>query len=188
MLRLLLVRPGLTDFDEQKRIKGALDMPLNVAGLREVEQAVLALAQEQLDLVYSSPCRAAVQTAELLAKQRDLRVKVAKDLRNLDRGLWSGKTIEEMKNNQPTIYRQWLENPESICPPGGETIGEARERVAKFLAKLLRKHRNATIALVVSEPLLSIIRLVAKASDTIGNLWEVECCCSGWEWIEVPSK
>ncbi len=188
MLRLLLVLPGTTDYDQQKRIKGSLDMPLNREGFHEVEQTVAALGGQWIDVIYSSPCQAAVQTAEQLSRNGEIRVKITYELRNLDRGLWSGKTVDEMKSRQPTIYRQWLENPESISPPGGETIAEARQRITKFVKKLRRKHRDGVVAMVVSEPFVSIIRMVVHARESMGNLWEVECGKGGWEWIDVPAE
>ena len=38
MLKILLIRPGVTDFDEQGRIKGTLDIPLNENGTAQVAQ------------------------------------------------------------------------------------------------------------------------------------------------------
>ena len=32
MIRVILIRPGTTDYDEQRRIKGTLDIPLNEFG------------------------------------------------------------------------------------------------------------------------------------------------------------
>ncbi len=36
MLTVILIRPGSTDFDEQGRIQGTLDVPLNEQGAAEV--------------------------------------------------------------------------------------------------------------------------------------------------------
>ncbi len=37
--RVLLIRPGATDFDDQGRIKGSLDMPMSERGRQQVDFA-----------------------------------------------------------------------------------------------------------------------------------------------------
>ena len=44
MLRIVLVQPGSTDFDDQGRIKGSLDIPLSANGTGQVARMVAELA------------------------------------------------------------------------------------------------------------------------------------------------
>ncbi len=187
MLRIILLRPGSTDFDEQGRIQGTLDVPMNHLGADQVARTVSELAAVDIDAIYSSPGQAAQQTAQALAASRDVRVKVVDRLQNLDAGLWHGKLIEELKKNQPRVYKQWQENPQAICPPQGEPFAHAQERVRNALAKLLKKHRSGTIALVSPEPIASLIHS-ALTHDELGDLWKAECECGDWELIELGSK
>ena len=60
MLRIVLVQPGATDFDEQGRIKGSLDIPLNRNGSSQVDRTVLELASVELDAIYVSPSESAL--------------------------------------------------------------------------------------------------------------------------------
>ncbi len=188
MLRIVLIRPGSTDFDDQGRIKGTLDIPLNANGTDQVARTVGELSELPLEMIYTSPCQAAQQTAAALAAGRDIRVKLLDRLKNLDHGLWHGKLIEEVKRNQPKVYRRWQENPASVCPPEGETLKAAEQRVRLAMGKLLRKHRRGTVAVVVSEPLTSLVKGLLLDLH-VGNLWKTECACGSWELIEVePSK
>jgi len=188
MLRMVLVRPGATDFDEQGRIKGTLDIPLSAQGTNEVAQTVNELADVPLEMVYSAPCQCAEQTAEALASSHRTKVRVIEELQNLDHGLWHGKLIEEVRQCQPKVYRQWQEHPETVCPPGGETLGEAQERLRTGLGKILRKHRAGVIAVVVPEPAASLVRCILEDSD-VGNLWKAECDHGGWQSIIIePEK
>ena len=174
MLRMVLIRPGATDFDEQGRIKGTLDIPLSPQGTTEVAQTVSELAQWPLEVVYTAPCQAAEQTAELVAAPHKAKVKSIEELRNLDHGLWHGKLIDEVRQCQPKVYRQWQEHPDSVCPPGGETCGEARERLRPGLSRILKKHRSGVVAVVVPEPAASLVRCLLEDTEP-GNLWKAEC-------------
>ncbi len=184
MLRIVLLRPGSTDFDEQGRIQGTLDVPLNPKGAHQVARSVGELSSVELDAVYASPCHAAQQTASALAADHDLRVKVIDKLQNLDQGLWHGKLIEELKKNQPRVYKQWQENPQTLCPPQGEPFAHAQLRVQQALEKLLHKHRSGVIALVAPEPIASLIRSTLTHRE-IGDLWKAECECGDWETISI---
>jgi phosphoserine phosphatase len=188
MLHMVLVRPGATDFDEQGRIKGTLDIPLSAVGASEVAQTVSELADVPVEVVYSAPCQSAAQTAAAVAQTHRAKVKTIDDLRNLDHGLWHGKLIEEVRQCQPKVYRQWQDNPETICPPGGETLGSAQERLRSAMGKILKKHRTGVIAVVVPEPAASLIRCFLEDTE-LGNLWKAECDHGGWQLIEVePHK
>ena len=59
MVRVILIRPGTTDYDEQGRIKGTLDIPLNEFGNYQIARTANELADLGIEMVYSSPCQAA---------------------------------------------------------------------------------------------------------------------------------
>jgi broad specificity phosphatase PhoE len=186
MVRVVLIRPGTTDFDEQKRIKGTLDIPLNESGNQQIQRTAGELSNLSIEVVFAAPCRAAEETAQLLSQSLRVRTKTIPDLRNLDPGLWQGKRIDEVKSMQRKVYRQWQEQPETVCPPDGEMLAEARQRMQLAIDKLLRKHRSGAVALVVPEPLASLTRSYLDHSD-LGDLWEAENTCGQWEMIDVET-
>jgi phosphoserine phosphatase len=188
MVKILLVRAASTDFDEQGRIKGTLDIPLSAVGQGQVSQIVEDLHATKIDHVFASPARSAQQTAEALANDHRLRVKLIDELQNLDHGLWHGKRIDEVRTSQPRVFRQLQDHPETVCPPQGEPVGAAMERVRDILVRLVRKYKTGTMAIVVPEPLASLVRSTLNCCQ-VGDLWKSECECGSWELIEVaPEK
>lgn len=188
MFRLVLICPGSTELDDQGRIKGSLDIPLSENGSTQVARTVGELADTTIEHIYASPARSAQQTAEAIAARRDLKVKVVDRLQNLDHGLWQGKLINEVRQNQPKVYKKWQDNPETVCPPDGETLESAQCRVKAAVNKLVKKHKSGTVALVVPEPLASLVRCCVNSSE-LGDLWKSECDCGTWELIDVePAK
>ncbi len=185
MLRIVLIQPGSTQFDEQGRIKGSMDLPLSPNGAGQVARIAEQLADEPIAAIYASPCQSAIQTADAIAENRKLRVRRLEKLRNIDHGLWHGKLIEEVRQNQPRIYRQGQENPDSFCPPEGESVAAARQRAELAVKKIVKKHRNSTIALVVPEPLASVVRELLKAEE-MEDVWKAELDCGDWMLIEIP--
>ncbi|MEZ6087775.1 MAG: histidine phosphatase family protein [Pirellulaceae bacterium] len=186
MLSILLVRPGATDFDDQRRIKGSLDMPLSACGREQVRRTAEAVADVQLQAVYTAPCESAMITSAELVAGRDIRIKAIPDFRNIDHGLWHGKLLDEVRRQQPRLYRQAEENPNSICPPGGETFDQAKHRVFKALRKAIRKHRHGAIALVIPDPLASVVRCILSGEGP-RSLWLSEVDTGEWELIELAT-
>lgn len=184
MVQVLLVRAGSTDFDEQGRIKGTLDIPLNEIGQQQAAQLVADLHDVRIDYLYASPCRSAQQTASALAEDHDVRLRTLDDLQNIDHGLWHGKLVDEVRVNQPKVFRQLQDHPETVCPPGGEPLADAIDRVRSALERLVRKHKGGIVAIVVPEPLATIVRCTLSRCE-LGDLWKVECACGGWQLIDA---
>lgn len=185
MYKLALILPGSTDYDVQGRIMGNLEIPLNEEGLQEVDALAAPLQALNLEALYCAACRRARQSAERLAGALGLKVSGLARLENLDHGLWQGMLVEDVRRKQPKVYRQWQEQPETVCPPEGEMLADARERVQAVLAKFERKHRGETVGLVVSEPLASLFRAELRRSD-VGDLWKAARVHGTFELIEAP--
>ena len=142
MDQIVLIRPGTTDYHLDKRILGRLDVPLNAEGNREVVRLIEELRPLHLEAVYSADCRPAVQTAEAIAEALDIKLRKLDLLKNLDYGLWQGMKIEEVRVKQPKVYRQWQESPEFVCPPEGEMLSQAEDRVRSCVTRLLKRNKD----------------------------------------------
>ncbi len=188
MLRIVLIRPGATDYDREQRIQGTLDIPLSDEGDHEVAQLVEQLAGLGIEIVYAPKCQPARQTAEVLARGLGVKYKRLEQMQNLDHGLWQGMAIAEVRQKQPRVYKRWQEQPENVCPPEGEMVGEADARVRSAMPRLLKKHREGTIAIVVPEPVASLVRRFINHTS-LGNLWKTTREHGHWEVLEVePQK
>jgi broad specificity phosphatase PhoE len=188
MLRIVLIRPGSTDYDRQGRIQGTLDIPLNEEGNHEVTQVIVELRGVGIEVLYAPSCQPAQQTAETIAEQLDVKLKRLDRMQNLDHGLWQGLPIDEVRRKQPKVYRQWQEQPGIVCPPEGEMLSHAEERVRATMAKLLKRHKQGIIGIVVPEPLASLVRCFVKHEE-IGDLWKAAQEHRRWEILDVePEK
>ena len=184
MPQVVVILPGATDYELQGRIHGDLDIPLCAEGREEVGRVGRELQDLGIEVLYTSCCSSAAETAQAIGKALGVKVKKLEQMENLDHGLWQGLLIDEVRQKQPKVYRQWLEQPETICPPEGETIDHARQRVQGVLAKLLKKHADGVIGLVIPEPLASVVRAELGAGD-LGDLWRANCEHGCWSVLSV---
>jgi probable phosphoglycerate mutase len=176
MVKLILVRPGSTDFDLQGRIQGTLDIPLSESGQKEAAAVAEKLLSEAPTALYCSVGNPAEETAAILGRRLELKPKRLDRMTNINLGLWQGMLVEEVRHKQPKVYKQWQEHPEMVHPPDGEMISDVLERLDDCLEKLARKHRSDTILLVASEPLASLIRHRVEGAE-LGDLWRVSNGC-----------
>jgi broad specificity phosphatase PhoE len=156
-LTVALIRPGSTLYDEQNRVQGVLDIPLSARGIAEAEALAKQLVVAPIEALYCGPGASVTQTAQFIGQSLGLRPRCLESLHNLDQGLWQGLQYDEIRRRNIKLYRQWLDDPWTICPPHGETIQTALERVRETLRPVLRRHRNQELALVVGHPLAEII-------------------------------
>ncbi|MEZ6129271.1 MAG: histidine phosphatase family protein [Planctomycetaceae bacterium] len=175
MSTVVLIRPGCTNYDDQSRLLGTLEMPLNDAGMEQVEDIIRHLQQEnvRLEAIYTAPADPACSTARAIAEsQHGVKVKELDALRNVDQGLWQGLPEADVRKRYPQFFRNGREKPQTICPPEGETLGDACERIQKVLNKAVRKYQ--VLAVVVPDPIASVIRCALEARGLA-----VAACLSG---------
>jgi broad specificity phosphatase PhoE len=182
MVQIVLIRPGSTDYDQQGRIQGTLDIPLNSQGAEQIQQIVEGVRPLGIETIYRAPCQSAEQTATAIGEALDVKIKELDALRNIDLGLWQGMLVDDVKRKQPKVFRQWREQPATICPPEGEMLSEAQLRVQAALTRLLKKHKEGTVALVIPEPLASVVRSCLSHCD-LGDFWKNGEFCGKWEVI-----
>lgn len=175
MSTVVLVRPGCTDFDEQKRIQGSLELPLNSRGQCQLAKVIAAIRDQPVEAVITSPCDPCRSTAAAVAQALDATIKEKKDLCNLDQGLWQGLCVNEIRKKFPRAFKQWEESPETVCPPEGETVATAVERITAALKKPLKKYDCFLV--VASEPLASLVSCTLRGAvpEDIGDSM-FNCC------------
>ena len=187
MIEVLLIRPGSTTFDREGRIKGSLDIPLSSEGEAQAEALSRGLAEIKMDCLYVAPCESAMKSAERIADRNFCKHKVLECLRNLDHGLWQGKLVSEVRRLQPKVYRQFQEHPTDVCPPGGETVQAAYDRVKPMVEKLKKRDKGGRFVLLVPAPMAAIVRC-ALVGGSLGDLWKSELDLGTFEVLQVEPK
>jgi broad specificity phosphatase PhoE len=187
MSQVILIRPGATLYDEQNRVQGILDIPLSERGQGEATRMAQRLAQSlgssSLSALYCGPGENLIRTAEIVGQALGIRPRRINEFRNLDQGLWQGLQIEEIRRRNTKLFRQWLDDPATICPPQGETVERAMDRIKQAFRPLLRRHQEEAIGLVVGEPLARLVSCYLRGEPRV-HLEEQWPCCE-FEWIQI---
>ena len=184
MAALYVMQTGQTTWEAQSRVESAAGAPLTEQGTRAVEDAAHQLRNETIGAIYASKGEAERQAAALAATILRLKVRTEQQLREIDYGLWQGLTTEEIKRRQPKHYRQWRLAPASVCPPGGETVAAAQQRLRAAVKQILKRQKNAPSLLVLRPVVAGLLRCLLYGKQ-INALWSHVDPTLTWERHEA---
>ena len=184
---LIVIRAGATDYDLQERIRGTLDMPLSTAGAAAATRAGERLAADPPTAIYASADETAEETARIIGSACGMKPKHLPNLGNVDMGLWQGRLVEEIRDTQPRLHRQWQDNPWSVAPPEGELLEEACERVEAAIEKIFKRHLGGTVAVVVPRPLDAIVTWLVSGRS-MGDLWRFDAAADLVDVLPVAAQ
>lgn len=137
--RIILVRHGITEWNEKELVQGLSDIELSQSGLKQARKVATRLARMKFDFIYSSPLKRASETAEIIARHHNCKIIHTSLLIERNMGELEGKCVEG-------LYEYW-NNPRKR-PRNGENIYDIRKRISPFLDSLLKKHKGKTILIV----------------------------------------
>jgi uncharacterized phosphatase len=157
-----LVRHGQTDWNAQRRLQGATDIPLNDVGRGQARDAVAVLSGYEWDAIVSSPLSRAAETAGLIAAGLGLRV---------------DRLVPELTERRfgPAEGLQAGPELDALRIPGGfrdaETEGEAASRGLTVLEALAEEFRGRRVLVVAHGTLLrlSLGRAIGRTLHSIDN-------------------
>lgn len=146
---IYFIRHGETVLTPTRKFSGVgpLDPELTEDGLAQAERVAAEVAKLKPEVLISSPLQRTRQTAEAIARTTGLEVIFDEDWYELSFGTWDGKSIEEVKAENPEDYQAWL-NSSAYRPGGGESYDEAALRVDAALEKVVARYPGQRVVVV----------------------------------------
>lgn len=136
MLTFVLTRHGLTERSNPEQHLGqGIDIGLSSDGRAQAAALAGRIGGEHFERVVSSPLLRARQTAAAVAGDRP--VEIDPRLAEMDYGAWEGLTYEQIDELGAERRRLWVESPDTLSCPGGESGNDVADRAAAFLADLV---------------------------------------------------
>jgi broad specificity phosphatase PhoE len=161
-----LIRHGESLYNAEGRIQGQSDVALSPLGLRQAAAIADALADDQIDAVFASPLRRAMQTAEPIAARLDLTIQSDDRLKEIHAGIFQGLLWAEIEAKFPEAARPWREQHPDFVIPGGES---RRSLMVRGLAVLesIRENPFRRVAIVshggiLAAALKAVLRIPAE--------------------------
>ncbi len=172
--RLLIARHGEAEYDTE--LLSDAGGSLSLTGRKQARDLADSLQDARVSVIYCSGMARAVQTAEIVAAQLGVVVRVRDSLREWSVGEYAGQ--EYVEGMYDDVLVAWDDGDHDARVPGGESGNEIRQRVCEELEAIVDLHRGETI-LVVSHGgaiRVAVPRLVRNVPDNYGTAHEVENC------------
>lgn len=133
-INLIFLRHGKTKGNEEKRYIGRTDEELSEGGraeLFEIKDRITGYGEPEL--LYASPMRRCLQTAEILFPGKKPRMQEL--FRETDFGLFEGKNYQELSEN--ALYQAWIDSNGEAPFPEGESREEVAERTLQGMKEMM---------------------------------------------------
>jgi len=141
---LLLIRHALTDAAGRTLSGWQRGVHLNDEGRRQAEHLVERLVPVRLGAVYSSSLERCCETAAPVARARGLEVERVPNLRDVDYGDWSGRSMRQVTGTKQ--WRRIMRDPSGEPFPGGETLRQVQARVLNEIGRIVHDNPRAAVA------------------------------------------
>ena len=149
MVRFIIVRHGVTNFNKLGKYQGQYDTALQPKGIEQAEATAKATAARyKLDAVYSSDLSRAIRTAEPFAKQFGLEVQTDPAFRELDVGEWTHQLASDIEKKYPELMVSYKNSLGEFRFPGGESFEDAASRSSSALERIAKAHDGKTVLIV----------------------------------------
>jgi len=140
-MRILFIRHGITAWNQQARIQGCTDIPLNDSGRSQLAANALPVPWRDAEC-YTSTLVRTIETAQLLGARDSSPVP---ELREMHWGEWEGQTLAVLRQRDPAGVAENESKGLDFRPAGGESPREVRDRLNTWLASLTEELERIVI-------------------------------------------
>jgi isoleucyl-tRNA synthetase len=142
-----LLRHGETIYQTKKKgltySSWLAGIGLTKKGQKEIEVLAKRLKSKKIDLIFSSGIQRAKETAEILAKELNCPIIFDKRLRDINVGIYYGKSERELYRDYPISVARFDKK-----IPQGESWLDCQKRMVNFIEEIDKKYQNKKILIL----------------------------------------
>ena len=171
MAKLILARHGETVWNVDKVFRGRADVNLDEVGIKQAELLGKYLSNWELEAIYSSPVKRALDTANIVARYQKVAVRIAEGLTDIDFGEWQSLAEQEVRRLYPDLLNEWHNSPERVKMPGGESLENVRRRAVDVVTSVLSRHQG-NVLLVSHRVVIKVLICYLLGLDN-SHFWNI---------------
>ncbi len=135
---LYIIRHGKTDWNNERKLQGRTDIPLNEEGIEMAKKAHDEYRNVHFDICYCSPLKRALKTAEILLEGRDIPVVIDDRLVEMSFGIYEG--MANGYDDPKLAVSRFFHDPAGFTErlEGGESLDDLFERTGEFLESVVK--------------------------------------------------
>lgn len=170
-MRVILVPATLCDWREAGRLLGRATLDLREDAGTAIERWAANLNNARVGHVYCGEDALSREIGQRLSVRLGIVPKAVDELDEVDLGLWTGLTDEQLRARFASAHRQLEEAPLTVVPPEGESLAAAAARVSGEIRRRIRRNGKSAIAFVLRPIALALaVRACGSADDDVWAL------------------
>lgn len=177
MTEFIIVRHAQSLGNASGIFVGQNDVALSPLGFKQAEKTGELLKNEKISAFFSSDLRRAYDTAKCIASYHDAVPAADEKLREINAGLWQGKTFEYLEQNFKG-YEIWLKNIGDARCDGGESVLELQRRINTRLCEISALYDGKTVCIITHAAPIRVMCCIWQSlplSDAKSIRWVSNC-------------
>jgi alpha-ribazole phosphatase len=176
--RIYLIRHGEVEGAGTRRYNGHADVPLSERGIAQYHQMKERLGSLRITACYSSDLIRCAMGAEIICSRLGLTPALEPRLRELDIGIWEGKTWAELIERYPLEWQARIADIVNYRVPRGESLHDLHDRLIPAIKGIVERHMGEDV-LVVAHGGANRVILLDTMGAPLSSLFTIEqdyCC------------
>ncbi|MEX2275806.1 MAG: MSMEG_4193 family putative phosphomutase [Actinomycetota bacterium] len=155
MTLLLLIRHGVTDVTGTRLVGWTPGVHLSETGREQADAVRDRLGGTRIDAIYSSPLERCRETAQPLAAERRLPIRIRKGIGEVAYGSWTNRPLKQLARTK--LWRRVQIAPSRMRFPEGEAMSEARSRAVTELDRIVTDHPRHVVAVFSHADVIKLV-------------------------------
>ena len=183
MTHIYLLRHGETQGGS--RFHGSTDVSLSEHGWSQMWAAVEN--ESDWNRIISSPLLRCADFSLSLKQQHDIPIQFDARIKEINFGLWEGKSAEEIMFDDENALTQYWQDPTQYTPQDGEPLTNFEKRVLSFWNEIISQHHGEKILLVAHG---GVIRLLLGhiLQRSLRRILEIEVAHASLHGIRIEHE
>jgi probable phosphoglycerate mutase len=186
-MNVYLVRHGETSWNQEHRLQGLRDIPLNATGIRQSRRLAEWHQRSASTRVISSPLVRARRTAQIFVERRAHTPLADDRLREIDHGPWTGMRLSTIEPRFPHEFATWNSCPEKLALPNSESLLAVYQRCTRVLMEIVGSENKEDVT-VVSHGVVNALLLCAAVGATLSRIREFSLANATVSLLKVQRK
>ncbi len=186
-LTLYFLRHGQTEFSRSNSYCGSLDPELTEDGVEMAKVFAAAYSSIPWKAVYCSPMKRTIATAKPLCSSIGIEPELRDGLKEINYGLWEGKSPETVSTEYHDDYIRWLADPAWYAPTGGEMAIAIASRAMQVVEEIKHQYSSGNVLIVAHKATIRIMLCSLMGIDVGRFRYRLGCPVGSVSVVEFTS-
>lgn len=177
-MKLVLIPCAPTQWRRAGRLLGRAELPPADDADRALAEAAERVRPHGVARILHAPDGLSTAAARRIARNLGVPARRMPALEEVDLGLWTGLTAEQLGQRFPSAQHELYESPLNVTPPDGEPLRSALNRLRAGVQRCVKRSAHQTLALVTRPLALALIRAALEGPGGEGV----------WQRLEEPDQ